>query len=117
MNFGGITKIVPMAFDPIGSINVPGEIPTSTGDLVNTIKVIITAAYAIGTVACVVYLIYGGYKIIMSGGDPQKFKEGQDTLANALIGLVIIFASSLIFNFVASKLGIGNLVTAFPIPS
>jgi len=91
-------------------------VPTGSGDLINMIKTAITTAYSFAGVAAMAYMIYGGYRIIMAGGEPQKLKEGQDTLVNAMLGLVIIVSTAVLFNFVATKLGVGNVVTILNIP-
>lgn len=38
-------------------------------------------------------LAQGGFKIISSNGDPQKVKEGRDTIMFALMGLVLVLAA------------------------
>ncbi|KKT72384.1 MAG: hypothetical protein UX31_C0012G0025 [Candidatus Nomurabacteria bacterium GW2011_GWA1_46_11] len=40
-----------------------------------------------------VYLIYGGFQLMTSGGDPKAIQSGQGKIVNALIGFGIIFAS------------------------
>lgn len=39
------------------------------------------------------YLMYGGFRLITSQGDPDASKRGQQTMWNALIGLGITIAS------------------------
>ncbi|MFA6393583.1 MAG: pilin [Patescibacteria group bacterium] len=51
------------------------------------------------------FFIYGGIMWVISGGNPDRVKKGQDALKNAVIGLVIIFTSYMIINFVMTTLG------------
>lgn len=95
--------------DIIGPID-PLDVPTTGAEVNSTISTVISLAYAVAGVATVGFIIYGGYMIIMSKGDPQELQKGQTTLANALIGLVVVVASGLIFNFVADLLGVGSMV-------
>lgn len=44
------------------------------------------------------YVIYGGYRYIFSGGDPDKVASGKKTLAHAFIGLAIAMSANLIMN-------------------
>ncbi len=98
-----------------GNLN-PQGVPTGVGDLENTIKTVFTVAYSISGVATLGYLIWGGYQIIMSSGDPQKFEMAIDTVKNAMIGFVLIVCSALIFQFVAKKLGADGVFLNLNIP-
>ena len=100
----------------IGSINPPPNIPDTPSDLTDKIRLAISIAYAIAGVATVVFIIYGGYEIIFSAGDSEKMRKGMNTLTNSVIGLVVIVASALIFNFIAHTLGVEDLVTVLNLP-
>ena len=41
--------------------------------------------------ALLLYLIYGGFQLMTSGGDPGKMKEAKAIITNALVGFLIIF--------------------------
>jgi hypothetical protein len=43
----------------------------------------------IGGLAAVFFIVYGGFKFILSRGDPQKAVGARQTIINALIGMVI----------------------------
>jgi TRAP-type C4-dicarboxylate transport system permease small subunit len=103
--------------NPLGDINPGTDIPTSSGDFTNILQTVFTIAYSIAGVAAFGYLVYGGYKVIMSTGDPQKMKEGIDTVGYALIGLVIVISSAVIFNFIANRLGLGNVIGVLDLPT
>ncbi|MBN2100999.1 hypothetical protein JW710_03885 [Candidatus Dojkabacteria bacterium] len=109
-----------LAFDPIiGDLDPSawgGNIPEDSTRVANMIKTVITSAYAIAGVACVGFLIYGGFKIIFATGDPQRFKEGTDTVMYSLIGLIIIVSTGLLFNFITNRLGLGDVVTILSLP-
>jgi hypothetical protein len=47
------------------------------------------------------FLIWGGIKYIKSQGDPKQISESQQTITNALIGLIITILSVAIVTFVA----------------
>lgn len=45
-------------------------------------------------ITCVVLLIiYGGYILMSSQGDPDKVKEGKEILTNAIIGFIVVALS------------------------
>jgi len=46
------------------------------------------------------FIIYGGFQFLTSGGDPSKAASSRQTILNAVIGLVISFASIAIVNLI-----------------
>lgn len=46
-----------------------------------------------GGYVAVYFVIWGGYKYIISAGDSQKVEGAKNTITNAVIGLVIVLAS------------------------
>lgn len=111
-----LNSLVLIAQDPIGTIHPPDPVPTDLSDLERVIATVITAAWSIAGVAAVGFIIAGGYFILTSAGDPNKMKKGQETLAYAIMGLVLVVCAGLIFNFVTNLLGIGPLVTVLRLP-
>src|SRR3989344_673412 len=41
-------------------------------------------------------IVFGAVQMVISGGSPEKAKQGKDTMVKAVIGLVIVLASFLI---------------------
>jgi hypothetical protein len=56
-----------------------------------------------GAIALVMF-IYGGFLMMFSGGNPSTVKKGKDTLVMAVLGLVVIFASYAIVNFIITSI-------------
>lgn len=109
--------IVMRVQDLIGpGIDPPAGIPDDTTDLVDLISLVFTTFFSIAAVAAVVFMVYGGFTIIMAAGDSNKLKKGMDTLTNAVIGLVLVIISGLIFNFIANLLGVKDLISVLDIP-
>lgn len=99
--------------DIIGKINIPQGVPGSNEGVVAIIGRVLDVGYAIAGVATFAFLLIGGIKIITSSGSPDKMEEGQKTLSSAIIGLVIILVSGLIFQFIGKLLGVESLITWF----
>lgn len=103
----------------IGTLD-PGSwgtgVPTDQSSFISVLQRVFTALYSIAGVACFGFLIFGGYKIIFASGDAQKFKQGTDTLVYAVIGLVIVVSTGLLFNFIGRVLGIGDIITVLSLP-
>lgn len=52
------------------------------------------------------FLIFGGFKYIMAGGDPKAIEAAQKTITQAMIGLVIVFGAYGIMAVLQTVLGI-----------
>lgn len=51
------------------------------------------------------FVIYGGIEYITSQGSPDSTKKAQQTIINALIGLVVALLAVGLVSFIGSKLG------------
>jgi len=51
------------------------------------------------------FMVWGGIKMLFSGGNPEQVKSGKSTLYNAIIGFVIVLAVYLIINLTLSAIG------------
>jgi hypothetical protein len=58
----------------------------------------------IAALVAVGYVIYGGFKYMTSGGSPDGTKQAQNTIINALIGVVIAILAASIVSFVGVQL-------------
>lgn len=58
--------------------------------------------YALGLLALIAFamLLWGGYKMVMSGGDEEAYKEGLKVLKNAAIGIAFISISWFLVTFI-----------------
>ena len=97
----------------IGEINVPDGVPGSNEGVVEIITRVLDGAYAIAGIATMALFVYSGIQMIMSEGNPDKLKKSTDTLVNAAIGLGVILASGLVFQFIGRLLGVESLITWF----
>ncbi len=79
---------------------------------------IITLLLAVGVVIALAFLIYGGIKWILSGGDKAAVDAARKHIVAAIIGLVIVVTAFVILSFVFQLIGIGNPLSGnFCIPS
>jgi len=57
-----------------------------------------------------IYLLWGAYDWIISGGEKEKITKAQSKITNALIGMVLIFIVLVVFNLLTGELlGIINV--------
>ena len=67
----------------------------------------------VGSLA-LLFLIYGGLMMIISGGSSEKTGQAKTILTNAVIGLIIVFTSWVIINFTVSVLTGSNTIFGNP---
>lgn len=69
---------------------VGGNFPSTTtfGAIINRA---VPAVFILGGFALLVYLIYGGYMYMTSGGNPKQNEQAKSILTTALTGFIIIF--------------------------
>jgi len=68
-------------------------------------SIIKTALGIVGALALLMF-VFGGLTWLTSGGSPDKIKKGRDILIWAVIGLVVIFASYTLVDFVLRAFGV-----------
>jgi len=66
---------------------------------------LIHAALMFVGVVAIFFIIYSGYQLVTSGGDPKKVQGGRQTMTFAIIGLVIVLSSFAIITFIGTITG------------
>jgi hypothetical protein len=94
--------------------NILCTLSLSNGNIVGRI---ITLALIIAALIALGFLIYGGIRWILSGGEKEKVEEARGTIIAALVGLVIVFAAYFIINIVFGLFGLGNINSLNRTPS
>lgn len=75
------------------------SVPVIIGNIVKTILTIV-GALALGM------FIYGGFTWLTSGGSSEKIQKGKNILMWATIGLIVIFASYTLVDFLLKAFGL-----------
>lgn len=57
----------------------------------------------VGAFVAIGYVIYGGFLYITSQGEPEKAKGAQQTILNAVVGLVITILATGIITFIGGR--------------
>ncbi|HLC38905.1 MAG TPA: hypothetical protein VJJ80_02140 [Patescibacteria group bacterium] len=82
-------------------------------DVVYLIGNVINVALTLAGAIAIIYIIIGGYKYIISAGNPDAIAQAKSTILWAVIGLVICFAALAIINFAWGSI-IGGLPPQAP---
>ncbi len=83
----------------IGSFQDEGAAVSVTTALLNII-------FKLAGVLSFIYLVYGGFFVLTSQGNPEKLRQGKRIVIRALIGLGISLAAVFIINLITGFLGI-----------
>lgn len=80
--------------NPLGSIETPQQL---IGRIINAVMGFV------GSIALLMF-VYGGLTLMISGGNTEKIKKGRDILVWSAIGLVFIFLSYALVNFIINNI-------------
>lgn len=85
-------------FTDLSTLNATGY-----GDLSGFVISLINFAISLSVLIVVISLIVAGFKYILSMGDEEKVKEATRSLVYSLLGLVIVFLSPTIIEFIINE--------------
>lgn len=89
---------------PTGKVLVcpPGQFNAicnlTSGNFGATLGSLITLAFVGAIVIALIFLIWGGVKWIMSGGDKTALEEARNHVVAAIVGLIIVFLVFFVLN-------------------
>lgn len=75
----------------------PGRYGTGFGEIFQRV---LDLFLLVSGVAAFFFIIYGGFVYLTAGGDAAKATQGRTYIVNAIIGVVIIFASYALARFI-----------------
>ena len=76
------------------------------GNLGDIISELLPFLFAGAGLLLLLYLLYGGISLMLSGGDPKAIQSAKDKITGAVIGFIIVFASFWIVELISRLLGI-----------
>ena len=74
-------------------------------DVVLIAMAVLDMVLRLAGLVAVVFVMYGGLQYITSNGEPDKTKDAQQTIINALIGLGIALVAIAAVSFIGHRLG------------
>ena len=101
-------KILAQADDIWGSISPPaGAASLSENPVVGVGKLItfgIKFFFLVCGFALLIYLFWGAFEYITSGGDKEKIAKARDKMVHAVIGIIIVFLAIVIYGYIAGDI-------------
>ncbi len=77
----------------------------------------INLIFILSVIVALLYLIWGGFKWLTSGGDKTAVQGAREHIVAAIVGLVIIFLSYFILNFIIGFFIPGFSLSEFTLPT
>ena len=103
-----INLLVQNQNNPIGKITPPESIGVLAGDptiaLSKLFEIGIRLFIIVSGIALMIYLLWGAYDWITSGGEKEKIAKAQEKITNAFIGMILIFAMLAIWAVVTGNI-------------
>ncbi|MHC1716621.1 MAG: hypothetical protein AB9915_01845 [Candidatus Dojkabacteria bacterium] len=80
-----------------------GDITTKEG----LVDAIVKIAVPLSVISLILLVVYAGYLLMSSQGNPDKLQEGREIITNAVIGFLVVLLSVAILLLVSNTLGLG----------
>lgn len=116
IEFSSAGKLLAQIQNPVVKWGAGGEDPATTSGqfLAEIIATSARVLLILGGLAVFIFLAWGAFSWITSGGDKGKVEEARNRITAAIIGLTILFASFALVAFVFPMLGFEILNLELP---
>lgn len=98
-------------FSKLEIITLPAGL--ACGDLSTVIQRSYPYIFEAGGVALVIYILYGGFRMMLAQGDPKTIAAGRQAVIYGIIGLLLIFAAYWIVIVVGDFFGLTGFGDVF----
>lgn len=113
LSLSAYLSLVPSAFADKVNACVNGQFQTlcqlQAGNFGGIVGSVISLVFVISVVFALFYLVYGGFRWLISTGDKGKVTEAREHIIAAVIGLVIIFLAYFVLNIIMGFFNVGSL--------
>jgi hypothetical protein len=98
-------------FGPLESVTLKPEF--AGGTIGTVVSALLKYIFPIAGFALLLYLLYGGYHMMLSRGDPKAIQDAKAKITYALAGFAIIFVAYWVVQLVARILGLTDITGIF----
>ena len=78
---------------------------TATGDVRTSIVGILNFLLGFLALLAVVFVVVGGVRILVAGGNQEQVQAGKKTIIYAIVGLMIVFFARILIGFFTNEIG------------
>lgn len=89
----------------------PEQVPGTPNTVASVLEAVANTIFIFGGAVAVLFLILGGYRYITSQGNQDLAESAKKTVLYAVVGLIVVFSSALIFNLIAETINTPDRVT------
>jgi len=100
-------------FGVLENIASPKFVGANIGTIVSKLVLYI---FPFAGLLMLLYLLFGGYKYMLSRGDPKALAEAKGAITTAIIGFVIVFVAFWIVQIIGVILGLNQITVIFGTP-
>ncbi len=91
-------------FDPtLESVASPKFVGAKIGEIISRL---LPYFFTAAGILLLLYLLYGGISLMLSGGDPKAIQSARSKITGALIGFVIVFSAYWLVQIIGKMMGI-----------
>lgn len=83
------------------------------GSIGSIISGLLTYLFPLAGILLLLYLIYGGFGLMTSGGDPKAVQGAKSKITNAFVGFAIVFTAYWLVQILGTILGIEAITNIF----
>ena len=76
----------------------------------NILSPLLTYLFALAGIGLLLYLLWGGFNLMLSSGDPKKIEGAKAQITNAFIGFIIVFTSYWIVKILGLVLNVPGII-------
>lgn len=100
-----VSLVPPAQYTPLGAITIETAIP-------GIIQILLFAAFIVS----MIFIMIGGLRWILAGGDKAAAESARGTLTGAIIGLIIVLSTWGILNILEALFGINIIGASITLP-
>ena len=83
------------------------------GSIADVINALVPYIFGLAGILVLLYLLYGGFHLILSMGEPKAVQEAKSKITNALVDFIIIFLAYWLVQIIGKILGLNGFSGAF----
>ena len=104
------TPLPPINFPDLIQIATPNFAGSTVGDIISSL---IPYIYGLAGFALLIFIVLGGYQVMVSRGDPKQMAAGKEKITWAIVGFIILFTAYWIVRLVGEILNIQQIRDIF----
>ena len=100
--FGVCANVFAQDTSGSGPISLPNPLGGNCNDATCVVTKIINFISVLAVPICAIMVLWGGFTLMTSSGDPEKVKTGQNTILYAAVGFVVVLLANSVTTLIQS---------------